>query len=122
MKNMHTVFVYGTLKQGHGNHMLLKDAEYIGPAKTVTSKYTMYHLGGFPGVKEGGTDTITGEVYKVNDYILTQLHRLEGHPTFYKAMNKEVKIINQTLNNYVTAFMYIYQGDNTNNIKTGGTW
>lgn len=121
MTKKHTVFVYGTLKSGHHNNILLENAEYLGPATTVSNNYTMYHLGSFPGVKEGGTDSISGEVYAVDDTELSRLHRLEGHPTFYKAMNTQVKLINKTINGYMSAFMYIYQG-NSNNIKAGGTW
>ena len=121
MNNTHRVFVYGTLKKGHYNNTLLEEAEFVGAAKTVGNDYTMYHLGAFPGVKEGGCDSITGEVYNVNDEQLARLHQLEGHPTFYKAVNKQVRLFNNSISGYMEALMYIYQG-NANNIKAGGTW
>jgi len=122
MKNMHTVFVYGSLKKGYGNHHLLEDAEYVGNAETVSSNYTMYSLGAFPGVTEGGTTCITGEVYRVDDNELASLHRLEGHPTFYKAVNKQVKLTDRISNNYMEAYIYILQSDTRNSQKIGGTW
>ena len=122
MSNTHRVFVYGTLKKGHYNNVLLDEAEFVGSAMTVGKDYTMYNLGAFPGVKEGGCDSITGEVYIVDDEQLARLHQLEGHPTFYKAINKQVKLFNNSVAGYMEAFMYIYQGNNSNTIKVGGTW
>ena len=78
------VFVYGSLKQGFGNHWLLKNAKYLGACETV-SRHKMISLGAFPGVIwYGGEHTIKGEVYDVkdvNDRIA--LDNLEGYPTFY---------------------------------------
>lgn len=122
MVNTHTVFVYGTLKKGFGNHQLLEDAEYVGKAETVSNNYTMYSLGGFPGVREGGSTRINGEVYKVNDDELSRLHRLEGHPTFYKAVNKQVRLTERITNNQTEAYIYILQSEPTGNKQIGGTW
>jgi gamma-glutamylaminecyclotransferase len=78
------VFVYGSLKQGFGNHHLLKNAHYLGAFETV-ARHKMISLGAFPGVIWcGGDHTIKGEVYDVideNDRIA--LDNLEGYPTFY---------------------------------------
>lgn len=77
------VCVYGTLKEGFGNHRLLRDSEKLGEFKT-NPVFTMLHLGGFPGIIEKGETEITCEIYKVvDDNILTSLDRLEGYPTFY---------------------------------------
>ena len=122
MVNTHTVFVYGSLKKGFGNHHLLEDAEYVGKAETVSNDYTMYNLGAFPGVKEGGTTCITGEVYRVTDAELVRLHRLEGHPTFYKAKTKQVKLTERIMNNYMEAYIYILQSNTRQEQKIGGTW
>ena len=122
MVNTHTVFVYGTLKKGFGNHQLLEDAEYVGKAETVSNNYTMYSLGGFPGVREGGSTRINGEVYKVNDDELSRLHRLEGHPVFYKAVNKQVRLTERITNNQTEAYIYILQSEPTGNKQIGGTW
>ena len=122
MVNTHTVFVYGSLKKGFGNHHLLEDAEYVGKAETVSSNYTMYNLGAFPGVKEGGTTCITGEVYKVTDDELVRLHRLEGHPTFYEAKTKQVKLTERIMNNYMEAYIYILQSNTRQEQEIGGTW
>jgi gamma-glutamylaminecyclotransferase len=82
------VFVYGSLKQGFGNHSLLKDQRLIGP-DSITAKHTMVSLGWFPGVVKveapDAPDTVVhGELYEVNPEVLDSLDVLEGHPTFYR--------------------------------------
>jgi len=80
---MEKVFVYGTLKRGHGNHILLQDSDFLGPALT-NEKYTMYRSG-IPFVsKLPDTTRVIGELYNVNKLTLNHLDMLEGHPTWYK--------------------------------------
>jgi len=76
------VFVYGTLKRGFGNSVLLNEAEFIQNAMTQPS-YTMINLGFFPGVQLNGDTPIIGEVYKVTEDEMLRLDRLEGYPSFY---------------------------------------
>ena len=76
------VFCYGILKQGRGGHEYLSKAIKLGTT-TTPPEYTMYSLGGFPGVTEGGTTGIIGEVYEINETILARLDILEGWPDFY---------------------------------------
>ena len=77
------VFVYGTLKRGHGNHILMQDSVFLGPALT-DKKYTMYKSG-IPFVsKSPNTTQIIGELYDVVKTTLDDLDMLEGHPTWYK--------------------------------------
>lgn len=82
------VFVYGTLKRGYSNNFrLLKDAVFLGKAKTK-DKYTMIGKGmAFPYVLEKNNElgkNIVGEVYAVSEEELRKLDRLEGVPTHYK--------------------------------------
>ena len=97
----HYVFVYGSLKSGYGNHPLLVegDAKFLGEAETAM-RYKMLSLGGFPGVVEGGDDSIKGEVYEVDDDTFRSLDFLEGYPSFYT--RKQVEVHDGTL-----AWMYI---------------
>lgn len=74
------VFVYGTLKQGFGNSGLLNRASYLGNAYI---KGNMYSLGVFPAVSLDGNYRILGEVYRIDEEILSELDRLEGFPWFY---------------------------------------
>lgn len=92
MSGKHTVFVYGTLKDGFGNNRLLKSAEFIGRACTVLP-YVMLDTGGFPVVfQDGGKHNVSGEVYEVDDQTLAMLDRLEGHPSFYERRQIEVDV------------------------------
>ena len=87
-RNEAIFFVYGTLKQGHGNHRCLgNNAEFLGEYGT-DAKYTLFN-GGFPVVEREGTTSIKGELYKVtNPEDVASVFRLEGcvsqkqgHPT-----------------------------------------
>ena len=80
MESRHLVFVYGTLRSGHSNHHLLKDAYSYGTGVTV-EKFAMYLVSGYPYV----TSTepryqITGELYDIYDSTLEKLDQIEGHP------------------------------------------
>ena len=94
------VFVYGSLKQGFGNHYLLKNSRYLGACETV-SRHKMISLGAFPGVIwTGGENTIKGEVYDVlNENDRIALDNLEGYPNFY---SKE-----RIWTTYGPAYMYV---------------
>ena len=84
------VFVYGTLKEGHGNHgYYLRGnpaVEYLGRC-TITGPYLMHDTGFFPMVYEvsGVVDQpIVGEVYRIDHDTLDALDMLEGHPNWYR--------------------------------------
>jgi gamma-glutamylcyclotransferase (GGCT)/AIG2-like uncharacterized protein YtfP len=84
---MHLVFVYGTLKAGHGNHRLLERAERIGDRWLTAADFVLYDLGSFPGLVETdveGGEPVTGELYRVDDATLASLDGLEGHPFLYR--------------------------------------
>lgn len=86
---MHKIFVYGTLKRGHGNHRLLANARFIGTGISEPV-FTMLHLGGFPGIVRSGETAIHGELYEVDEGTLHRLDRLEGHPSFYERQPMKV--------------------------------
>jgi len=87
------VFVYGTLKQRHGNHRVLGDAVFIGEGATVSDEFTMFN-GGFPFVSTGFDEhrgRVFGELYETDDEgILRNLDRLEGVPYLY--IKREVDV------------------------------
>lgn len=81
---MHRVFVYGTLKHGHGNHRLLAGSVFLGSKETMHPLFVMvghgipfvYH------VEEGWR--ISGELYEVDDEVLKDLDRLESNGSLYE--------------------------------------
>ena len=78
----HRVFVYGTLLRGELNHGLLAGAVYVGAHRTEPC-FTLYALGGYPGLVAAGATAVSGEVYRVNDAGLRLLDQLEGYPRLF---------------------------------------
>ena len=84
------VMVYGSLKQGFGNHdwFLAGNAEvkFLGRCYTL-GDYDMYDNGAFPIVTHGPDERrqvpIVGEVYEIDPNTLDALDCLEGHPDWY---------------------------------------
>ena len=88
-KGMIRVFVYGTLKKDHGNHVLIQASggEFLG-YDSITGAYKMCDMGGFPGVYHPGDGAmqkrIYGELWALQPEGLATLDMLEGHPNFYR--------------------------------------
>ena len=83
------VFVYGTLKSGHGNWSCYfegnQGATLLGRCY-ITGHIGLVDLGFFPcAVKttDGVERHIVGEVYRVDSTTLDALDCLEGHPDWY---------------------------------------
>lgn len=84
------VFVYGTLKQGFGNHRLLANSKFIG---RCTVPGVMLHMGRIPAMVHVYKDNtlsekdtlcrVAGEVYEVSWDTLQRLDQLEGVPHLY---------------------------------------
>lgn len=95
------VAVYGSLRNGMGNHRLLKDSEYVGTF-TTDNKWQMHSLGGFPAII-AGQDSVVVELYRVNQDTFRSLDRLEGFPDFYNRKKIDV--------DGYTAWIYYMQED-----------
>lgn len=107
------VFVYGSLKAGRHNHVLLLSATLLGEHVT-TPEYTLYNLGAFPGVVCSGDTAIQGEVYNVDEYTFQLLDQLEGYPMFYN--RKEIDTP------YGKSWLYYLEGGYGKHIVKGGVW
>ena len=80
---MTLVFVYGTLKRGHGNHRLLEASRFVGEAVSASACYAMHDCS-FPIlVDEPLGGRVMGELYAVDRRTLRSLDMLEGHPQMY---------------------------------------
>jgi len=75
------VFVYGTLKRGHGNHHWLLGAPFQGAA--MLAGVVLHDLGPFP-MAVPGDGLVRGEVYEVDGAGLARLDQLEGYPRLYE--------------------------------------
>lgn len=82
MSNLTRVAVYGTLKQGHGNHRLLEHVER--QAVGHVSGHRLFQSGiPFLIADETSEYDVLVEVYDVDDTTLASLDMLEGHPSAY---------------------------------------
>lgn len=90
-KGLIRILVYGTLKDGHGNHRLIKNSggRFIR-YDSITGPFQMCNMTGFPGVYRnqegdlGNLQTIKGELWALEPEGLATLDLLEGHPNFYR--------------------------------------
>ena len=100
------VFVYGTLKAGHGNHHVLgRNPRLVGRA-TTHNKYRML-LAGFPVILEDPDGVpVVGEVYEVSIDILADLDRLEGEGRMYHRRTRFVR-----LGEAASIPVHLYEGD-----------
>ena len=107
MRKKKLIAVYGTLRKGNGNHRLLQNAEYLG---TFDSKpeYELYHLGGYPGLKENGNTSIKLEIYAVTDEEALRVDALEGYTEGEPAYFYDKKYLETPWGN---AGIYIYMGN-----------
>lgn len=103
------VFVYGTLKDGLSNNVLLRSATFVSRGCTV-KPYIMYDTGGFPVVfQETEKHNVSGEVYEVDDQTLQRLDRLEGHPSFFERREITVDLADTGVQH--TCWMYFGHKD-----------
>jgi gamma-glutamylcyclotransferase (GGCT)/AIG2-like uncharacterized protein YtfP len=86
------VFVYGSLRQGMGNHGLMGESELIQQDVMMYPGY-MVSLGNFPAVMRTNEDLrqIRGEVYDVTKETMSRLDMLEGYPSFYNREQRNTK-------------------------------
>lgn len=98
------IFVYGTLLRGRANHYrYLSEAEYIGEG--TISGYTLYDLGGYPGIKRTGQGLVKGEVYQVDEKTLAAIDHLEDEGDLYTRVKATVACNSRQ---YPDVWTYLY--------------
>ncbi len=109
----HLIFVYGTLRRNERHHHLLENSEYLGLYETDPD-YQLFNLGSYPGVTEGNCK-VTGEIYRIDDGLLSQLDELENVPNEYIRETMETP--------YGMVWIYLYQGDSQlDDTIVSGNW
>lgn len=111
----HKVAVYGTLREGFGNNVLLQNSQKLGQA-LLPPNLTMYTHGGLPFVHNDGdtSNQVLVDVYEVDDSTLARLDRLEGHPSWYKREQVETDAFGMAwtyLNDEVSGLDVVESGD-----------
>jgi gamma-glutamylcyclotransferase (GGCT)/AIG2-like uncharacterized protein YtfP len=76
------VFVYGTLKRGHGNHGLLNGSRFVGAA-VLFGEFVLLDSGFPVCVEQPHGAPVAGEVYEIDGATLQRLDHLEGEGSMY---------------------------------------
>jgi len=90
------VFVYGTLKRGHGNNHVLGDSTFLGTGETV-ARCRLFNSG-FPVLRPGDKNhaelnrPVRGELFEVSEETLDRLDRLEGEGRMYFRFTKFIRL------------------------------
>ena len=118
-------FVYGTLRSGYGNNAYITEAssyEYLGLFETQPD-YTLYD-GGFPVVERGGSTSIKGELYLVNDVsAIENIFNLEGCRQI-KGHRDNWYDFDEIKTPFGTAVMFVMDKGNSGRVRvlTSGEW
>ena len=83
------IFVYGRMRRGEENHRFLIEAHFVGETETATC-FDLVDLGGLPGLIEGGTSSVQGELYLVKPSLLSMIDELEDHPETFRRTRIEL--------------------------------
>jgi gamma-glutamylcyclotransferase (GGCT)/AIG2-like uncharacterized protein YtfP len=83
------LFVYGSLLAGEPHAARLGASRLVGAARTA-AHYTLIDLGPYPALLEGGTTSVSGEVYEIDGDTLAALDEFEGHPDEYRRQPVEL--------------------------------
>lgn len=88
------VFTYGTLMTGYHNHYLL---EKYTPTEGKLRGYRRIwpKCKGFPVIERSLRDTVSGELYYIDNETKERIDRLEGAPSMYYAIQRLVKVENR---------------------------
>ena len=113
------VAVYGSLKKGFGNHILLKHSKFIG--EDIVKGFEMRSMGSFPFIRKG-FGNVHVEIYKVDDATMLHLDRLEGYPYFYTRIQVRTEKLKKKVWIYVIKSLQMDFGKNLKliTLKNGG--
>lgn len=115
---MNKVCVYGSLRKGMYNHVLMQNAIYLGDSAVQGA--TLYDMGAFPRVAlDHGESSVKVEVYEVTEEQLTLLDRLEGYKSPTADNFYDRAVVNTP---YGQAYLYHIDGEGDEPVVEGGDW
>jgi len=119
MKEINKVAVYGTLRQGEGNHDFLASAEMLGTFDS-DPEFTMYSVNGYyPALVQGGHTSIKMEVYEVDDNTLDAVNHLEGYSEDSEHNHYDRITISTPFGD---AYLYVYEETPDLEVIEEGDW
>ena len=82
---MKKIGVYGSLRKGMYNHILLDNEEsHYLRTEQLEIPFKMIPYSSFPAlIPDDKTNKIEMEIYEVSDLVYQNVERLEGYPSFY---------------------------------------
>jgi gamma-glutamylcyclotransferase (GGCT)/AIG2-like uncharacterized protein YtfP len=69
--------------RGEQNHYLMSEAKFLHEGRTKPM-FQLHNFGEFPGLVPGGTSSVVGELYEIDERTLVVLDQFEEHPDFYE--------------------------------------
>lgn len=106
MRNL-KVFVYGTLREGRGNHPLLGPTAVKVCDGTISARLYMVHTLPMITHAESPDDRVVGEVWELDGpNRLADVDALEGHPNWYRRQEIPVHMTDTELTGTVLAWAY----------------
>lgn len=112
------VAVYGSLRSGMSNHRLLEKANYLGTFDTEPV-FSLYALGGYPGIKQNGEISIVMEVYEVDDLESRKVDNLEGYSPTSNDNYFYDRIVIDTPFGKAKTYIYVPEVDESRIVKSG---
>lgn len=116
----HYIFVYGTLKFGFENHILIDEddkAEFMGIGATADADYSMYQFthskkNNYPVAFQGTSEKevngkIIGEVYSVSTKTIFRLDFLEQNGTLFERKKRTIIVSGKNLLRIAKVWMYL---------------
>jgi gamma-glutamylcyclotransferase (GGCT)/AIG2-like uncharacterized protein YtfP len=101
--------VYGTLKRGYGNNVLIRDWEFVG--ETRISGFKMYSMG-FPMIFHGEGE-ITIEVFRIPENRPEALRRVDALEGYVEGRDDNTFYIRETVDTeFGPAFIYVGANEN----------
>jgi gamma-glutamylcyclotransferase (GGCT)/AIG2-like uncharacterized protein YtfP len=116
MDDMHTVFVYGTLRRHERYHHLLQGAVLV--AAQAKTHGELYDTGlGYPAMVVRDEGWVYGEVYRVTNEQLARLDELEGYkPGHPDSEYHRIQVSVETDQGPVLAYTYVYDERQTSTL------
>jgi gamma-glutamylcyclotransferase (GGCT)/AIG2-like uncharacterized protein YtfP len=113
---IHTIFVYGTLRQNASNAWRMNGARYLGDGQVAAK---LYRISWYPALRldPSHANWVQGSLYEMDDALLAELDAFEGEE--YQRVTVEVK----TTAGEVTAMLWEYKtAPDEQALIAGGDW
>lgn len=99
----YTLFVYGTLKKNERAHDLLMNSQYLG--KGIIKGYKKIDMFYYPGVVRNSSETVKGEVYRIDEETKSKIDVYEGEGYLFKCVDVDIYVNQEVLKGIVYEYI-----------------